>query len=143
MSRATKYMKAGGYIGIGLGGVSSLLAIEQVCSDDPGAACEKIKFTEGGKFTGSTFAGTLGGAIAGSASGPVCVGIGAVTGGLGGVVCVAARVGTGAWAGTTVGGKAGETIGEKLYEVTQPRGQGLRSKSENWIRLILRTSHPT
>ncbi len=120
VSRATKYMKAGGYIGIGLGGVSSLLAIEQVCSDDPGAACEKIKFTEGGKFTGSTFAGTLGGATAGSASGPVCVGIGAVTGGLGGVVCVAAIVGTGAWVGTTVGGKAGETIGEKLYEVTQP-----------------------
>jgi hypothetical protein len=48
-SRAAKYMKAGGYIGIGIGGVSSLLAIQQVCSGDSGAACEKIKFTEGGK----------------------------------------------------------------------------------------------
>ena len=120
VSRATKYIKVGGYIGIGLGGVSSLLAIQQVCNEDSGAACEKVKFIEGGKFAGSTFAGALGGAIASSASVPICVGIGAVSAGLGGVVCVAAIVGTGAWVGTTVGGKAGEAIGEKLYEVTQP-----------------------
>ncbi|AZE65803.1 PAAR motif-containing protein [Pseudomonas synxantha] len=119
VSRATKYMKAGGYIGIGLGGVSSLLAIQQVCNGDSGAACEKVKFTEGGKFAGATAGGTLGGLMARSASSSICVALGVSTG-IGGVVCVAALVGTGTWAGTTYGGSGGETLGEKLYEKTLP-----------------------
>lgn len=119
-SRAAKYMKTGGYIGIGIGGVSSLLAIQQVCNGDSGAACEKIKFTEGGKFGVSTFGGVAGGWASGLASGPICLAIGVATGGIGGVVCVAAIVGTGAWVGTTVGGMGGEYVGEKIYEATQP-----------------------
>ncbi|AZE99682.1 hypothetical protein C4J95_2220 [Pseudomonas orientalis] len=120
VSRATKYMKAGGYIGIGLGGMSSLLAIQQVCNGDSGAACEKIKFTEAGKFGLSTALGAFSGWAAGAASAPVCLGIGVATGGIGGVVCVAALVGAGAWAGTTAGGMGGEYIGEMIYEATQP-----------------------
>ena len=120
VSRATKYMKAGGYIGIGLGGVSSLLAIEQVCNGESGEACRRIKFTEAGKFAGSTFFGGLGGWAAGTASGPICLGIGVATGGGGGVICVAAIVGTGAWVGTTYGGLGGEIGGEILYEQTLP-----------------------
>ena len=118
-SRATQYMKAGGYIGIGIGGVSSLLAIQQVCNGDSGAACEKVKFTEGGKFGMSTALGVIGGELASSASGPICLALGISTG-IVGVVCVAAIVGAGAWAGTTVGGQAGEAIGEKIYQVTEP-----------------------
>ena len=118
VSRATKYMKAGGYIGIGLGGVSSLLAIEQVCKGDSGETCEKVKFTESGKFGLSTAFGALAGWGSGLASGPICLALGASTG-IGGVVCVAAVVGTGAWIGTAGGGAAGEVIGEKIYEVIQ------------------------
>jgi len=119
ISRATKYMKAGGYIGIGIGGVSSLLAIEQVCNGDSGAACEKVKFTEGGKFAGSTGGGIAGGLLASYTGGSICLALGISTG-IGGVVCVAALVGTGAWAGTTIGGNRGEYIGEKIYETIQP-----------------------
>ena len=118
-SRAAQYMQSGGYLGIGIGGVSSLLAIQEVCSGDSGAACEKVRFTEGGKFGGSTFGGSAGGWAAEVASGPICLALGVSTG-IGGVVCVAAIVGTGAWVGTTYGGKAGEYIGEKVYEATQP-----------------------
>ncbi|WP_339520328.1 PAAR domain-containing protein [Pseudomonas proteolytica] len=118
-SRAAQYMKAGGYIGIGIGGVSSLLAIQEVCSNESGGACEKVKFTEGGKFGLSTFGGTAGGWAGRILSGPVCVALGVSTG-IGGVVCVVALVGTGAWGGATVGGLVGEHMGEKLYEVTQP-----------------------
>jgi hypothetical protein len=120
VSRAAKYMKTGGYIAIGIGGVSSLLAIQQVCNSGSDAACEKIKFTEGGKFGFSTALGVAGGALASSASGSICLAIGVATGGIGGVVCVAAIVGTGAWVGTTVGGMGGEYIGGKIYEATQP-----------------------
>ncbi len=118
-SRAATYMKAGGYIGIGIGGVSSLLAIQQVCRDDSGAACEKIKFTEGGKFAGSTFVGALGGWGSSLVGGPICLALGVSTG-IGGVICVAALVGTGAWVGTTAGGMGGETGGQILYEKILP-----------------------
>ncbi|CRM76701.1 Pyocin large subunit [Pseudomonas sp. 37 R 15] len=118
-SRALRYMTAGGYIGIGLGGVSSSLAIQQVCNNDSEAACEKIKFTEGGKFTGSVGGGAFGGWAGGIAGSAVCLGLG-VTTGIGGVVCVAALVGTGAWVGTTIGGKGGEMGGEILYEKSLP-----------------------
>ncbi|MDF2795422.1 MAG: hypothetical protein K0S85_3175 [Pseudomonas orientalis] len=118
-SRATRYMKGGGYIGIGLGGVSSSLAIQQVCNNDSGAACEEIKFTESGKFAGSVGGGAFGGWAGGVAGSTVCLGLG-VTTGIGGVICVAALVGTGAWVGTTIGGKGGEMGGEILYEKSLP-----------------------
>ncbi|MFN3354646.1 MAG: PAAR domain-containing protein [Pseudomonas sp.] len=119
ISRAVKYMKTGGYIGIGIGGVSSLLAIQQVCNGGSSAACEKVKFTEGGKFGISTAGGALVGGMAKAASGPICLALGVSTG-LGGVVCVAAVIGAGTWLGTTGGGMAGEHMGEKIYEMTQP-----------------------
>jgi hypothetical protein len=118
-SRAAKYMKAGGYIGIGIGGVSSLLAIQEVCSGDSGSACEKVRFTEGGKFGLSTAGGAVGGGLGKLAGVPICLALGVSTG-IVGVVCVAALVGTGAWVGTTLGGAAGEMGGEILYEKTLP-----------------------
>ncbi len=117
-SRAAKYMQNGGYIGIGIGGVSSLLAVQEVCVGDSGAACEKVKFTEGGKFALSAIGGHRGGELAYIASGPVCLALGVSTG-IGGVICVAAVVGAGAWVGTEAGGIAGEFLGEKLYEAKQ------------------------
>jgi hypothetical protein len=118
-SRAAKYMKAGGFIGIGIGGISSLAAVQEVCTGGSGEACERIKFTEAGKFTLSTAVGAWGGNLGFSASGPLCLALGVSTG-IGGVVCVAAVVSTGAWAGTTIGGAVGEYTGEKIYETVMP-----------------------
>ncbi|PMZ70584.1 PAAR domain-containing protein [Pseudomonas sp. FW305-70] len=117
-SRAAKYMQAGGYIGIGIGGVSSLLAVQEVCVGDAGAACERVRFTEAGKFVGSTVGGALGARIAQSASGPICLALGVT--GVGAVACVATVIGIGAWMGTTGLGEGGEKVGEILYEKTQP-----------------------
>ena len=117
-SRAAKYMNTGGYIAIGISGVSSLLAIQQVCSGDSGDACERVRFTEGGKFVGSTVVGFIGGEVARHASGPICMALGAT--GVGGVVCVAAIIGAGAFVGTKVGERGGGILGEKLYEKILP-----------------------
>ena len=117
-SRAAKYMSAGGYIGIGIGGISSLLAVQEVCVGDSGTACEKVKFTEGGKFLGSTFGGVAGAEIGKYVSGPICA-LGFSTG-IGGVVCVATLIGAGAWVGTTYMGDGGELVGEILYKKIQP-----------------------
>jgi hypothetical protein len=119
MSRATKYMQGGGYIGIALGGVSSLLAVQEVCNAGSDEACRKVRYTEGGKFALSSGFGYIGGEIGFHASGPVCLALGASTG-IGGVICVAAVVAGGAWLGSTGGGKVGEWGGEFLYEKTQP-----------------------
>ena len=119
ISRAAKYMSTGGYIGIGIGGVSSLLAIQEVCVGDSGTACEKVKFTEGGKLFGSTAGGMAGGVGVPWAGRSVCLALGASTA-VGGVICFAALVGVGAWVGTEEGGKGGEYVGEKIFEVTQP-----------------------
>ena len=119
ISRAAKYMQAGGYIGIGIGGVSSLAAIQEVCNGGSEAACERVKFTEGGKFGLSTVGGAWGGRIGLSVSGPLCLALGVSTG-IGGVICVAAVVGVGAWAGTTVGSSGGEKIGDVMYEIVLP-----------------------
>lgn len=120
VSRAAKYMQAGGYIGIGIGGVASLLDVQEVCSADPeSAACKKVKFSTGGRFTGSALGGYGGGEVAFLASGKICLALGATTG-LGGVACVAAVVGVGSLVGSTAGGVFGEGAGEILYERTQP-----------------------
>ncbi|QCY12744.1 PAAR domain-containing protein [Pseudomonas sp. MPC6] len=118
-SRAAKYMQSGGYIGIGIGGVSSLLSIKEVCNTGSAEACEKIKFTEGGKFFGSTAVGLAGGGGASLTAGSICLALGVSTG-IGGVICVATVIGVGSWGGTTVGGMAGEGAGEVLYERIRP-----------------------
>ena len=119
ISRAAKYMQMGGYVGIGIGGVSSVLAVQEVCNGGSEAACEKVKFTEGGKFGLSTFGGAWGGSIGLSASGPLCLVLGVSTG-IGGVICVAAVVGVGAWAGTAAGSMGDEKIGDVMYEMALP-----------------------
>ena len=108
-SRAVQYMKTGGVIGIGIGGISSGLAVMEVCRADSGTACERVAFKQGGKFLGSTGGGLLAGRIAQHTSGPICVALG-VTTGVGGVVCVASLVGLGAWLGTEYSGELGEEL---------------------------------
>jgi hypothetical protein len=76
-----------------------------------------VRFTEGGKFVGSTFGGMIGGRIAQHASGPICLAL--TTTGIGGVACVAVLIGAGAWVGTTYIGEGGESAGEILYEKIQ------------------------
>ncbi len=116
-SRAAKYMKSGGYIGIGLGAVSSLLAIQEVCNGGSQEACEKIWFTEGGKFTGATVGGSGGAWFGHRISKTACMALKRTP--VGGVICVLIATGGGAWTGATVGEGGGEQIGELLYETTR------------------------
>ncbi|WP_251030740.1 MULTISPECIES: PAAR domain-containing protein [Pseudomonas] len=119
-SRAAKYMQMGGHIGIGVGAVSSLLAIQAVCNEGSEAACEKVRFTETGKFVGSTVGGGLVGWIGKTASNSICLRLGRNTRGVGWVVCVVALTGAAAWEGSSFGGEAGEHIGDKIYEHVVP-----------------------
>lgn len=120
VARASRYMKAGGYIGVFIGGVSGYLSAQQVCSANPGsAACERVKFIEGGKFLGGTLGASYLGATAASAAPAICMALG-VTTAIGGIVCTVALVGTGSLVGTSVGTDSGELFGERLYQTIRP-----------------------
>ncbi|MGE7958518.1 hypothetical protein ACQKQA_18355 [Pseudomonas sp. NPDC089530] len=120
VSRAAKYMRAGGYVGIALGGVSSALKVQEVCQGGSDSqSCRKVMFTETGKFAGSTFGGSMGAHVGYAGRGFVCAALGASTG-VGGVICTAVLIGAGAWLGTNIGDDFGEKAGQILYENTQP-----------------------
>lgn len=118
-SRAVQYMKTGGVIGTVIGGISSGIAVTEVCTADSWTDCKKVMFTEGGKFSGSTAGGIIGGELGKYASGPICMALGTSTG-IGGIICVATVVGLSAWAGSDQGGEKGELLGEVLYETLLP-----------------------
>ncbi|OLF56157.1 hypothetical protein BTN82_04545 [Pseudomonas chlororaphis] len=119
-SRAAKYMQAGGYVGIALGGVSSVLKVQEVCQAGSGdESCRKVMFTETGKFAGSTAGGILGTETAMAGSRLICAALGASTA-IGGVICVATLVGVGTSLGTDSGDVLGQRVGEIIYESAQP-----------------------
>ena len=114
VSRASKYIKAGGWIGIGLGAAAWGLKVKETCRVGSAEECERVKFTEAGKFSGA-----LGGGAVGTLGGAgVCVAIGAGSLGWGGVIC-AIVVGSSTLVGGEIGAMAGEGIGEIIYEANK------------------------
>lgn len=63
VARASQYMKVGGFVGIGLEASTSALKVKETCRVGTAAECRKVKFTEGGKFTGEVLGGALDGAV--------------------------------------------------------------------------------
>lgn len=116
IAKAAKYLQYGGYIGIGLGGASSALKVQEVCRAGETQACQKIRFTETGSFAGGVGGGTLIGGLGSLASPYICGAIGLASGGFGSVVCGLVVVGGASFAGGAGGGWAGELAGEKIYE---------------------------
>ena len=120
VSKAAKYLKYGGWIGTGIGGTASHMKVKDVCSAGNSEACERVKFTETGGFLGG-FAGgaAVGAVLTGSTVGYVCLGLGVPTGGAGTLVCGVLVVGVGSFGAGIAGGKAGESIGDIIYEVVK------------------------
>ncbi|WP_248805810.1 hypothetical protein, partial [Pseudomonas sp. MWU13-2100] len=117
VSKAAKIIKYGGWIGTALGGGASYFKVQEVCTAGNTEACEKIKFTETGSFTGGVAGGaTAGGFLTVPVVGALCVGLGVPTGGFATLACGVVVVGAGSFAGGALGGMGGETIGEIIYE---------------------------
>ncbi|WP_449431017.1 PAAR domain-containing protein [Pseudomonas putida] len=116
LASMSKYLKAGGYVGVALGGASSLLKVKEACRVGETAACKKIRVTEAGNFTGGLVGGATGGYAGGKLAIFACVRFGPV----GAAVCGAAVVGAGSLGGSIIGMPSGEALGEIIYEATQP-----------------------
>ena len=117
VSKAAKFVKAGGMVGTIIGGGASYMRVQDVCTAGDAEACRRIKFKEAGGFSG----GIIGGSVVGmAATSPVvasiCMGLSIPSGGLVGLGCAVAVVGVGAFTAGYVGGKVGEEMGEVIYE---------------------------
>jgi hypothetical protein len=119
VARAAKYMKAGGYLGIGLATGAAGMRIDEVCRTGTEKACRKVKFTEGGKLLGTVGGGVAAGIVSTQLMKyGLCAAVGVETFGVGGVVCALIVAGSTA---SLVGNGAGheaELLGEALYEFT-------------------------
>jgi len=120
VSKAAKIVKYGGWVGTAVGGGASYMKVQDVCAEGNTEACQKVKFTESGGLIG----GVAGGAVVGSmltasATGAICIALGVPTAGAGTVLCGLLVVGTGSLAAGVVLGKAGEHVGELIYERTK------------------------
>lgn len=81
---AAKYMKGGGYLGIGLQLSASSSKIHEVCSSGREQECKQVRFVEGGKMLGGTVGAIAGGAAGGKIGTTVCTKLK----GVGKLVCV-------------------------------------------------------
>lgn len=114
LASGARYAKGVGYLSIGLDVATSGMKIHAACSSGRASECRRVKYTEGGRLSGALVGGG-----AGAFAGPLLCGvIGVGSGGLGGVACGIIMAGAGGFAGESVGGNAGEDIGEVIYEVT-------------------------
>ncbi|EOS92748.1 hypothetical protein LU631_11075 [Erwinia tracheiphila] len=98
-AKAARFLKAGGYIGIGFSFLDTTNEVANACSKGREGECGKIAFRKYSTFAAGTAGGMVGGAYGGAFAMGICAGIGIVTAGVGGVACA------------TVGGVAGGSLG--------------------------------
>lgn len=115
VSKASRLVKVGGWIGIGLQASASGLKVKETCRVGTEEACRKVKFTETGKFGGIVAGGVVGAYMGGL----VCVALGVGTVGVGGVVCGVVLTGLGAAVGGDELGRVSEEVAEIVYEASQ------------------------
>lgn len=112
LASMSKYLEAGGKVGVALGGAGSLLKVYEACREGNTEACRKIKFTEAGNFLGGLVGGTVIGGIATNLTAFACVSLGPASA----TACSLVIAGSGALAGSIGGMAGGEWAGEILYE---------------------------
>ncbi|SEJ96301.1 hypothetical protein [Pseudomonas sp. NFR16] len=117
ISKASRILKAGTPIGIGLNSVSTYLEIKEACSTGREEMCRKTKYVEGSKLVSGTVGGMVGGTVGTTALTPLCIVVFSVpSGGLGSIGCSLLAALIGGYAGGLGGEKWGEKFGEMLYE---------------------------
>lgn len=119
VARASRIIKAGGWVGTAIGGGASYLKVQEVCQAGNTEACKRVKLTETGGFLGSIAGGGLGASAMAPFVGGICVGLGVATVGVGMVACGLVVLGAGSLIGGQVVGRIGEGVGDVVYEVTK------------------------
>lgn len=100
------------------------MKVQDVCSAGNTEACERIRFTEMGSFTGGIAGGAaLGAALTAQTVGGLCLAFGAPTAGVGALVCGVVVVTTGSLVGSELGSGMGSGMGQwfggLIYQVSR------------------------
>lgn len=111
-AKAARFLKAGGYIGIGFSFSGASINVFKACTDGRENECGKVAFHDYSKFAISTTGGILGGVYGGAAMLGVCAFVGVATAGIGGVACAA----VGSIAGGYLGSTGSEALAKKVIE---------------------------
>lgn len=114
LARMAKYLKAGGAVGIALGGIGSAMNIADACRVGNTKACRRMRFTEAGNFSGGLVGGWGGAKLASRLTPGICWWTGPKAWACGIVV-----TGAGALAGSLEGMEFGEYVGEVIFEALQ------------------------
>lgn len=117
---ASKNFSRLGYVAIALDVGSSVTNIKAACTAAPGSVhCRKTQHAETGRAIGSIGGGAAGGALA--AYGVCSLVFGLPSAGSSFLWCSIVAGASGGYAGSKVMGKAGETIGDKIYSSSESR----------------------
>ncbi|KKF34418.1 hypothetical protein LU631_11065 [Erwinia tracheiphila] len=108
-AKAARFLKAGGYIGIGFSFAGTTNDVVNACSTGREGECRKVAFKEYSNFAFSTGGGMVGGAWGSSTMIGICAAVGVATVGVGGVACAAV--------GSIAGGYVGSVVGEKAVNL--------------------------
>lgn len=120
VTKASQYVKYGGWIGTAVGGSASAMKVQDVCRNGSTEAGQKVKFTEAGSFIGGVGGGALAsGILTSTATTAICVGVGVSTAGVGILLCGIFVAGAGSFAGGYAGEKLTEYVAESIYENTK------------------------
>ncbi|MEE1925400.1 PAAR domain-containing protein, partial [Pseudomonas sp. 147P] len=114
VSRATTYMKYGGYLAIGIGGISSILTIKQACETGSTKECTKVAITESLKFSGMSAGGIYGASLGVQESAFVCYKLSKDPRKFS--VCTIAVVAASSYWGAELGAHLGEAVGESTVK---------------------------
>lgn len=117
ISKATTYMKHGGYLAIGIGGISSALLIKEACDIGSTETCKKAEITETLKFTGMALGGYYAAKTAMKESAFVCYKLAPNPRKY--VACTVAVVATSSYFGAEFGTVVGQVTGEIVIEVEE------------------------
>jgi hypothetical protein len=116
IAKASKLLRAGTPVGIGLNAWSSYLEIEEACSLGREEACTRAKFVEGAKLVGGVSGGYFGGMMGTSAGTFTCFLVLGALSGPGALACMIVGAAAGGYGGSVLGETGGEMMGTKLYE---------------------------
>lgn len=111
-AKAAKFLKTGGYIGIGFSLIGTTNDVVNACVTGRENECKRTAFKEYGKFGASTLSGVGAGAFGSAAGLGVCAAIGIATAGTGAVVCAA----VGSLAAGYAGAKASDAAMDTIYQ---------------------------
>jgi len=111
-ARAARFLKTGGYVGIGFGLAATTNDVVNLCMTGREGECGKVAFRKYSSFTAGTAGGIVGGAYGSAAAMSVCAGIGIVSAGIGGIACAV----VGGIAGGYLGGTGLEKAVNKFIE---------------------------